>query len=125
MTDATADLTTILLQDSAHLQQSDCRYVNKRERRRGKDRVMPFYSLRDVQAVARQFCGTRYGKWIRIAPNLNIQFFDAGHLLGSAAILVQYRQHGQSCSLLFSGDLGRADMPIFMILSRPRLATCW
>jgi metallo-beta-lactamase family protein len=112
MTDATADLTAILLQDSAYLQQSDCRYVNKRERRRGKERVRPFYSLADVQTIARQFCGIRYGTGIRIASNLQVKFFDAGHLLGSAAILVQYRQRGHSRSLLFSGDLGRADMPI-------------
>ncbi len=112
MTDATASPTNILLADSARIQQSDCRYVNKRERRRGKDRITPLYSLSDVQTIARQFSGTRYGKPVRVAPNLNVQFHDAGHILGSAAIWVQYRQRGHSRSLLFSGDLGRADMPI-------------
>jgi metallo-beta-lactamase family protein len=112
MTDATAELTNILLADSARIQQSDCRYVNKRERRRGKDRITPFYSLSDVQTITQQFSRTRYGKPVRVAPNLNVQFHDAGHILGSAAIWMQYRQRGQSRSLLFSGDLGRADMPI-------------
>jgi metallo-beta-lactamase family protein len=112
MTDATADLTNILLADSARIQQSDCRYVNKRERRRGKDRITPFYSLSDVQTIAQQFSRTRYGTPVQVAPNLNVQFHDAGHILGSAAIWVQYRQRGQSRSLLFSGDLGRANMPI-------------
>ena len=112
MTDATAELTNILLTDSARIQQSDCRYVNKRERRRGKDRITPFYSLSDVQTITQQFSRTRYGKPVRVAPNLNVQFHDAGHILGSAAIWMQYRQRGQSRSLLFSGDLGRADMPI-------------
>jgi metallo-beta-lactamase family protein len=112
MTDATAELTNILLADSARIQQSDCRYVNKRERRRGKDRITPFYSLRDVQTITQQFSRTRYGKPVRVAPNLNVQFHDAGHILGSAAIWMQYRQRGQSRSLLFSGDLGRANMPI-------------
>jgi metallo-beta-lactamase family protein len=112
MTDATADLTNILLADSARIQQSDCRYVNKRERRRGKDRITPFYSLSDVQTIAQQFSRTRYGTPVQVAPNLNVKFHDAGHILGSAAIWVQYRQRGQSRSLLFSGDLGRANMPI-------------
>lgn len=112
MTDATAELTNILLADSARIQQSDCRYVNKRERRRGKDRITPFYSLSDVQTITQQFSRTRYGKPVRVAPNLNVQFHDAGHILGSAAIWMQYRQRGHSRSLLFSGDLGRANMPI-------------
>jgi metallo-beta-lactamase family protein len=112
MTDATADLTNILLADSARIQQSDCRYVNKRERRRGKDRITPFYSLSDVQTIAQQFSRTRYGTPVQVDPNLNVKFHDAGHILGSAAIWVQYRQRGQSRSLLFSGDLGRANMPI-------------
>jgi len=112
MTDATADLTNILLEDSARIQQSDCRYVNKRERRRGKDRIEPFYSLGDVASIAQQFCRTDYGSPVQVAPNLNVQFHDAGHILGSAAIWVQYRQRGQSRTLLFSGDLGRANMPI-------------
>jgi metallo-beta-lactamase family protein len=112
MTGATADLAAILLKDSAHLQQSDCRYVNKRERRRGAERILPLYSLLDVQRVIRQFCSIPYEKRFHLARNLGITFFDAGHLLGSAAILVEYRQHGRSRSLLFTGDLGRADMPI-------------
>lgn len=112
MTDATAALTNILLSDSARIQQSDCRYVNKRERRRGNDRITPFYSLSDVQTIAQQFSRTRYGTPVQVAPNLNVKFHDAGHILGSAAIWVQYRQRGQSRSLLFSGDLGRANMPI-------------
>ncbi len=106
MTDATADLTNILLADSARIQQSDCRYVNKRERRRGKDRITPFYSLSDVQTIAQQFSRTRYGTPVQVAPNLNVQFHDAGHILGSAAIWVQHRQRGQSRSLLFSGRPG-------------------
>jgi metallo-beta-lactamase family protein len=112
MTDATADLSTILLEDSARIQHSDCRYVNKRERRRGKDRLTPFYSLRDVHTIAQQFCRIPYGKQIRIFPNLIVKFYDAGHILGSAAIWMQYRHRGQSRSLLFSGDLGRVNMPI-------------
>jgi metallo-beta-lactamase family protein len=112
MTSATADLTKILLEDSARIQQSDCRYVNKKERRRGKDCVSPYYSTGDVRTITKQFRGVPYGKAISPAPNMTAQFHDAGHILGSAGIWVQYRKRGHSTSVLFSGDLGRAHMPI-------------
>jgi metallo-beta-lactamase family protein len=112
MTAATADLTRILLEDSARIQQSDCRYVNKKERRRGRDCVEPFYSVEDVHRIAARFQGARYGASISAAKNITVQFHDAGHILGSAAVWTQYKQRGQSTSILFSGDLGRANMPI-------------
>jgi len=112
MTSATADLTNILLEDSARIQQSDCRYVNKKEGRRGGDCVTPFYSTGDVHAIASRFQGVRYGASIAAAKNVTAQFYDAGHILGSAAILTKYQHRGRSTSVLFSGDLGRAQMPI-------------
>ena len=112
MTSATADLTKILLEDSARIQQSDCRYVNKIERRRGKDCVAPFYSLQDVRSITGQFRGVPYGSAISSVPNFTVQFHDAGHILGSAAIWAQYKKRGHATSVLFSGDLGRANMPI-------------
>lgn len=112
MTSATADLTKILLEDSAKIQQGDCRYVNKKERRRGRDCVTPFYSMEDVHDITARFQGVRYGSSLSAAKNVTIQFHDAGHILGSAAIWAKYRHRGQSTSILFSGDLGRANMPI-------------
>lgn len=112
MTSATADLTKILLEDSARIQQSDCRYVNKKERRRGPACVTPFYSIEDVRIIGNQFRGIRYGTNTSAAPNLKLQFHDAGHILGSAGIWVKYQSRGNTTSILFSGDLGRANMPI-------------
>ncbi len=112
MTGATADLTEILLADSARIQESDCRYVNKVERRRGRQCVSPIYSRDDAQHIVKHFRGTGYEQQIILAPNITARFHDAGHIIGSSAVWLQHRIRGNSTSLLFSGDLGRANMPI-------------
>ena len=112
LTRATADLAAIMLQDAARIQESDCLYVNKKERRRGKKCVAPLFDSDDVQAITRRFVGTRYHDSIKIAPRVTVSFHDAGHILGSAAIRVKYTARGNSTTVLFSGDLGRSHMPI-------------
>jgi metallo-beta-lactamase family protein len=112
LTSATADLTNLMLEDSAHVQASDCGYVNKTERRRGKTCVQPLYGTGDVRTIVRQFEGARYGNMLKIAPRVTASFHDAGHILGSAAIQVKYTVRGNTTTVLFSGDLGRSNMPI-------------
>jgi len=112
LTRATADLAGIMLDDSAHVQESDCRYVNKKERRRGNTCVRPFYDGDDVRKILRRFEGARYGDHLKIAPRITASFHDAGHILGSAAIRVKYTARGNTTTVLFSGDLGRSKMPI-------------
>jgi len=112
MTSATADLTKILLADSARIQENDCRYVNKLERRRGRKCVDPIYSRDDAEKIVKQFQGGGYHQLVSLASNLSAQFHDAGHIIGSSAIWLQHRNRGNSTSLLFSGDLGRTNMPI-------------
>ncbi|HSB43413.1 MAG TPA: MBL fold metallo-hydrolase [Nitrospira sp.] len=112
MTRATADLAEIMLEDSAHVQESDCSYVNKQERRRGKACVRPFYDGDDVRKIVRRFEGARYGDTLKISPRVTATFHDAGHILGSAAIRVKYTARGNTTTVLFSGDLGRSNMPI-------------
>lgn len=111
-TRATADLTEIMLEDSARVQESDCRYVNKKESRRGNVCIRPFYDGADVRKIVRQFEGARYGDQVKIAPRVTASFHDAGHILGSAAIRVKYTARGNTTTVLFSGDLGRSNMPI-------------
>ena len=112
VTRATGDLAGIMLEDSARVQESDCRYVNKKERRRAKACVRPFYNGEDVRKIVRRFEGARYGEPIKIAPRVTASFHDAGHILGSAAIRVKYTARGNTTTVLFSGDLGRSNMPI-------------
>ncbi|MHC9061841.1 MBL fold metallo-hydrolase RNA specificity domain-containing protein [Nitrospira sp. CMX1] len=112
LTRASADLAGIMLEDSARVQEYDCRYVNKQERRRGKTCVQPIYDGDDVRKVVKRFEGVRYGDQLKIAPRLTASFHDAGHILGSAAVRVKYTARGNTTTVLFSGDLGRSHMPI-------------
>lgn len=112
LTRASADLAGIMLEDSARVQEYDCRYVNKQERRRGKTCVQPIYDADDVRKIVKRFEGTRYGDQVKIAPRLTASFHDAGHILGSAAVRVKYTARGNTTTVLFSGDLGRSHMPI-------------
>ncbi len=119
VTTATADLTRMMLEDAAHIQESDCAYVNKKERRRGKACVRPFYDSDDVRAIARRFVGVHYADTVKIAPRVRASFHDAGHILGSAAIRLRYTARGNSTTVLFSGDLGRKQMPILQDPAAP------
>ena len=112
VTPATGDLTTVMLEDSAHIQENDCSYVNKEERRRGKQCIRPFYDTDDVRKIARQFHSARYGDTIKIAPRITASFHDAGHILGSAVVRLKYTHRGNTTTILFTGDLGRKSMPI-------------
>ncbi|MDE3018371.1 MAG: MBL fold metallo-hydrolase [Nitrospirota bacterium] len=111
-TRATADLTEMMLADSAHIQESDCRYVNKKERRRGKACRRPFYDSDDVEDIMRRFAGVRYDEVLSVRPRLKASFHDAGHILGSAAVRLMATTGGSTKTILFTGDLGRKQMPI-------------
>jgi len=112
LTRASADLAAIMLEDSARVQESDCRYVNKKERRRGRTCVRPFYDGDDVKKIVRRFEGVRYGDHTKLAPRVSASYHDAGHILGSAAIRLKYTARGTTTTVLFSGDLGRSNMPL-------------
>ena len=112
LTRASADLAGIMLEDSARVQENDCRYVNKQEKRRGRTCIQPLYDGNDVRKIVKKFEGARYGDQLKIAPRVMASFHDAGHILGSAAVRVKYTARGNSTTVLFSGDLGRSHMPI-------------
>lgn len=112
MTGATGDLTQLMLEDSARIQRSDCAYLNKKEHRRGKRGLRPYYGSDDVRAIAERFEPVRYGDSVRISPHIRAEFYDAGHILGSASIRLTMSRRGHATSILYTGDLGRAEMPI-------------
>jgi metallo-beta-lactamase family protein len=119
MTDATADLTRLMLDDSARLQKNDCVYVNKKERRRGVRRRVPFYNASEVRSISQRFISVSYGNPIRVTPRIKAQFYDAGHILGSSSIWFKHSHRGNTRSVLFSGDLGRANMPVIRDPQQP------
>ncbi|MBM4120014.1 MAG: MBL fold metallo-hydrolase [Nitrospira sp.] len=112
LTSGTADLTKILLEDSARIHETDCRYINKEERRRGRQCRAPFYDTNDVHDIVRRFSSVRYNEAVAVHPRIKASFHDAGHILGSAAIRVAVTEKGSTSTFLFTGDLGRPDMPI-------------
>ena len=112
-TPATRDLCAVMLPDSAHIQEEDVKYLNKRRRRKGLEPVEPLYEYADARAAIEHLHSVPYNRWFAVVPGLLARFREAGHMLGSAGIeLALAKRNGQTPSLYFTGDLGRADKPI-------------
>ena len=111
-TDATAALSEVMLRDSAHIQEFEAEWRNRKAKRSGEKEYEPIYTMEDAEAVLRRFRPCRYGERIRILENVEICFRDAGHLLGSASVEIWVREGTEERKLLFSGDIGRAGRPI-------------
>jgi metallo-beta-lactamase family protein len=111
-TPATRDLCAAMLQDSGAIQENDVAYVNKKRARQGLPPFKPIYTQADAVASLRHFVSVAYDRPIAIAPGMVCTFFDAGHILGSAIVLLEVEERRKTTRLLFSGDLGRNGMPI-------------
>lgn len=111
-TSATVDLCQIMLRDSAYIQERDVEFVNKKRIKQNKNPFEPLYSIQDAETAMSQFIGVQYGKIIEIAPGAHLQFLDAGHILGSAGIILELNENGKKLRFGFSGDIGRPEMPI-------------
>jgi metallo-beta-lactamase family protein len=106
---ATRDLCQIMLADSARIQESDVDWLNKHNIRKGLPLVEPLYSEQDAEKCLRQFVTINYERPMLIAPGVKLTFLDAGHILGSAQVLLEIddQEDGKAKRLLFSGDVGR------------------
>ena len=111
-TEATKDLSNIMLRDSAHIQMSDAEQKNRKGQRAGKPAVVPIYDLNDAAGVLEHFRGVGYGERVELADGLSIRFIDAGHLLGSASIEIFIREGDVQKKIVFSGDIGNDDKPL-------------
>ena len=105
---ATRDLCSLMLLDSANIQQRDAEWLSKKNRAF----VPPLYEDTDVYEIMRRFVCFPYGETIEIVPGVYVTLRDAGHVLGSAMVRVEWKEGGRSRRLLFTGDLGRKNMPI-------------
>ena len=106
-TPATRDLTEILLQDSAEIQQDDIKYENKKLLREGLPPLEALYNVNDALHAIKQLIPVEYRVWTRIDPDVEVMFTDAGHIIGSAAVHVRITEKGITRQLTFSGDIGR------------------
>ncbi len=109
---ATRDLCSAMLRDSAYIQERDVAYVNKKRTRKGLPPVAPIYTHADAIASLEHFVSVGYDRPVLIAPGVRCTFLDAGHILGSAIVLLEIEEDQRQTRLLFSGDLGRFDRPI-------------
>ena len=107
-TAATRDLAAIMLADSAHIQESDAKFLT----RRNKEAVEPLYSMRDAATAAEIMVGQPYNTPFDVVPGVRATFTDAGHILGSASVVLDCTEGTTSRRIVFSGDIGRAGLPI-------------
>lgn len=112
-TSATVDLCQIMLRDSAHLQEKDIEFVNKKRKKKNEEALEPLYTLEDVEQAMQHFVGLQYNRTIDLFPGIRFTFRDAGHILGSAGVHLEIEETGnKKISLGFSGDIGRPDSPV-------------
>ena len=111
-TKATMDLCSIMLRDSAHIQESEAEWKNRKARRAGQPEVTPMYDVSDVQGVMEQFVPCDYEETVEVCNGLRVRFVDAGHLLGSASIEMWLTEEGTERKLVFSGDIGSENRPM-------------
>jgi metallo-beta-lactamase family protein len=97
-----------MLVDSAHLQEKDAEYLA----RHGKPFAAPLYQQSDVAALMRLMRVAPYDQPFEVVPGVRVTFFDAGHILGSASVLLECAENARSIRLVFSGDVGRKGLPI-------------
>jgi metallo-beta-lactamase family protein len=112
-THATYDLCAIMLLDSAFIQQKDVEFVNKRNRKRGKKaRAEALYTADDAERVLDLFVTVGYRQPFSPVPGVTVEYRDAGHILGSASMVLEVEEGGTRKRLGFTGDVGRKDRPI-------------
>jgi len=120
-TAATRNLSTYMLMDSGHIQESDAEYMTKKRARTGGPPVRPLYTRADAQACLGQFIGVGLHRTVPIADGVQLTFYNAGHILGSAFVVLDLKESaaGKRWRLVFSGDVGRKDLAILLPPEKP------
>ena len=111
-TEATRRLCTIMLRDSAHIQEFEAQWRNRKAERAGLPKYEPLYTMADAEQALGQFMAYPYHEPVELCPGITVRFYDAGHLLGSSSIHLTVTEEGQTRTLLFSGDLGNHSRPL-------------
>jgi metallo-beta-lactamase family protein len=113
-TPATCLLADIMLQDSGHIQEYDVEYMNKKRARKGEPPLEPIYTQEDAKKVADHFSPQKYNQEFSPIPGVTVHLVDAGHILGSAAIVLDIQEAGRQFRFWFSGDIGREKLPLLV-----------
>jgi len=111
-TKATCELCNIMLRDSAHIQEFEAEWKNRKARRAGRPEVLPLYDMNDANGVIQHFVSCDYNSKMEVTEGLSVRFVDAGHLLGSSSIEMWIEEDGEKKKIVFSGDLGNNNRPL-------------
>lgn len=106
-TPATKDLSTVLLEDSAEIQEDEVKYVNKKRTMSGLPYLRPLYTIEDARRSLDHFTEAGYGVWFNVIDGVQAMFTDAGHIIGSACVHIKIKENGVETAITFSGDVGR------------------
>ena len=106
-TNATKDLSAILMADSAGIQENDLKYENKIRAAQGQPFLLPLYGMEDAEKALDYFVTVDYGQWHTIDENVQFMYLDAGHIIGSTTVHLKINENGKETRLTFSGDVGR------------------
>jgi metallo-beta-lactamase family protein len=110
--EATLDLATILLKDSARIQEADVKFINKKRFTEGKEPLEPLYHMEDVERAIELFEPVDFETAVSIDKDIKLQLFDAGHIIGSSTIYLEINENDETTRIAFSGDVGRYSDPI-------------
>ncbi|MCM1569987.1 MAG: MBL fold metallo-hydrolase [Roseburia sp.] len=113
MTDATADLCSIMLRDCAHIQMMEAEWKNRKARRSADAQLQePLYTMEDADGLIKRIVPCHYDAIVEVCEGIRIRFTDIGHLLGSASIEVWLTEEGHTKKIVFSGDIGNKAQPL-------------
>ena len=108
----TCELLHIMLRDSAHIQETEAGWRNRKQKRAGDGAAQPLYTMEDAERVLKMLIPCRYNEIIDIGNGAKIRFIDAGHLLGSAYVEMFLSEDGTTKKVVFSGDIGSPGHPM-------------
>lgn len=111
-TSATSNLCSVMLRDSAHIQEFEAEWKSRKAKRRGEEDQAPLYTMDDAIGAVSLFVPHEYDTEYEVCDGIKICFRDAGHLLGSSSIIISLTENGITKKLVFSGDIGNTDQPL-------------
>ena len=111
-TKATVELSQIMLRDSAHIQQFEAEWRNRKARRSGGETYQPLYTMEDAMGAIQLLIPCDYDRLIPVCDEITVRFTDVGHLLGSSSMEIMGREDGEERTIVFSGDIGNVNKPI-------------
>lgn len=112
LTEGSAKLASIMLRDSAHIQEFEAEWRNRKAKRSGQIPYTPLYTMADAEGTIGLFVPCKYDEDIFVDENITVKFYDAGHMLGSSSIQIKMKENGEERTVLFSGDIGNLDKPL-------------